>query len=231
MNIPEVFEVLRLGGSYQEQCYQYAVMLREIQRGGKSVPIADELVGIEVSGNGLCDWDKLKSFINTHFHKIEFETISHLFEVPPPSGYRLLYPDELDAKLNRSNEERSYVIGKIGKECYWVIKCHFEGFLIRLTSAMSVSKNKAFELLTNNFKFDSGVVRSQLLDWFDDSVGPVDKKPGRGVLRWAEIYVGFVDGKISKEDAFASLTIELGFSDDSAQTWIDCWQDEKMSNN
>jgi hypothetical protein len=74
---------------------------------GKVDPLPDELVGVAVSRNGLCQWYKKKAYINQWKHHVSFEQASRLFEDPLPEGCAIYY-EEYDPRRHNEKDMIGY---------------------------------------------------------------------------------------------------------------------------
>jgi len=104
----------------------------------QKVPLADELVGDEVSKNGMCKWHKRKAFINLYKHDVAFEYVSVLFGDPPPAGCQVVK----DIPDHKSFGENDRVYGVIPPGFFMLIKVKKDGDLTRLISAKEISKRE-----------------------------------------------------------------------------------------
>ena len=217
MNLEETFDFLGLTGSYEEKYRQYAKLL---DSGQKNIPIADELLGEEISKNGLCVWHKLKAFKNRYKHGVKFETLSRAFEVPPPQGCELLA-----SVPNSTGREDEEVYLRVTPNQYIAIVVRVEGSLIRIITAR---KTKAM-YTKNSAVLDYSPDSTELFRSFikaHDGNGNFTNSPGEDVVFWAGIYSSYVDRKISAEDAMFLLTLGLDLSEKHASDFIEDWQVE-----
>ena len=228
MNLQEVFEYLGISGT-SDQCNKEYADLLDSRQGG--VPIADELVGDQVSGTELCVWDRKKAFINKYKHGVSFEVVSRAFEEPPPPGY-----DLVDREANSKGREGTKVYMRISSDRYVVIVIEREGSKIRIISAKKYNRKKIRSSKGENF----------VLEEFEPTPNPISRSLFKSILRatddqgvvgvssddvavWVDVWNKFVEFELSEEEAYNILTLALDLSDKDAQDFIDDWCVEKKA--
>ena len=222
MKLKEVLESLRLDGSFDQQCKEYARQLHE----GETNIVAEELIGDDYSSNRICEWDKKKAFINTHVHEVDFEDISRLFEVPPPPGH-FIFKDVPDPVSMGENDK---VIAKIGKDRYAVIKIEVVSSKVRLISAFEISRQEFERQLSQHLIRGNAKILAPINSAFRAEDGVMIKsRVGCDVSHWARLYLSFLEGVIDKEDVVSMLCSD-GLSKDEALWFVNQWQIDKNAN-
>ena len=230
MVLDEVLAFLKLTGK-EDPLKAYAELL---DSEGKDTPVAIELRGDEVSGNGLYIWDKKKAFINEHKHDIVFQEVSRVFEDPPPPGYVVFagYPDPIPDPGGVNN--RTFAIVP-PDECL-IIWVQQEGGYIRLISVMQTTKKVLWENMEEGKRvaLGQGYIVSSSSFWeayssyFDSNGNICPESKNRHLV---EAYLGlcksFVEGEVSGEDAVLTLVYGLGMTVIQADALLKSWQHQK----
>ena len=219
MYLHEVYEHLGLTGTDAQMAEAYALLL---DSGQKGVPVADELVGDEISSNGLCVWDRKKAFINNYKHKVSFRVISRVFENPPPPGCEIV-----NEEANTLGRQGNKVYVKISASKYVVITIENAGAEIRLVSAWKAVRKQAYSGLEIMEEPTSKSLQKALLRSYNDEgclEGPFEDER---VALFAEVWDTYVESMLSDEDGFFLLNIVLDLPDKDARDYLDEWRIEK----
>ena len=228
MTIKGAIKHLELSGTEKEKLEKYA---RKLEGKEKNVPIAVELRGPGFSSNGLCEWDKLKEFINWHKHGVSFEVVSKVFEKPFPKGYSV----ERTTTDKKTGNKELWI--RISSVLYLVIILHEEGSLIKLISADKLTIPRAIKRESRGLQgsFRTGFrapakvdIFSSLRKLYGKEGGWLGVKPDAVVVRLSEIRGFFQDGVFSSKDTLIRLGLELDMTEKEAKGFIEEWQQEKL---
>jgi len=223
MNLQEVFDYLRLQGSYDSQCRQYADLLDTQQ---KNIPVADELVGIQVSLNGICDWDRKKAFVNLYKHGADFEEISLLFDEPLPDGW-ILIDDFVDVGSEGENDR---VYGFIPPSLFLVIKTQNDGGLVRLISARGTTKAALRKDLDRQYVKSSNRIFMAIAACYDDDGNILPQSEDRAFAeKFFDLQEAFWADKVSGDMAFFILVEGFGLSSKHASMFMTDWEHKKKN--
>ena len=219
--VEQVLDHLRLSGCNDRE--QYAEMLDS----GQTDVVPLELCGVEVSHNGLCDWDKKKAFINEHKHKISFEVVSKVFEDPPPRGFQIV-DDGWNSYDWNAGMDREYVLAKIASNLYLVIRTQGVGSLIRLISARLVKTHEAEKIVVGNLKQYPGMLTRSIAGMYnDDGTIRQEARLDKTLMNYLMIYSNFCNRRITSVDAKVALTVRFGIPIRNAAGFVDTWKRDR----
>jgi len=221
MTLDEVLRYLELEGSREDKCKEYARLLQSGQR----VPRVTSLQGDEYSTNGLCEWHKEKAFINKYVHGVEFETISHFFEEPPPDGCYVL--GDLPDPNSTDEENRDRVFVRLSKDTYIVISTEGSKVKTRLISARVLTTaevNKTLPLLNQSF----ARLSSSLRYFFDDDCMVCEPSKKNAMARkFFEVGGLFINDQLPEDFVRLILHDSFELNDSHTDFWVGSWINEK----
>jgi len=217
----EVFRYLELQSTFTECSKEYATLLQK----GECIPRVLALQGDGYSTNGLCEWHKEKAFINKYVHNVEFETVSHFFEEPPPEGCHVL--GDLPDPNSRDDENRDRVLVRLSKDTYIVISTDGREAKIRLISARILTTpeiNKTLPLLNQSFKR----LDTSLRYLFDDDCMICEPSKKNALARkFFEVGGLFINDQIPEDFVRLILHDSFELNDYHTDFWVGSWKDEK----
>ena len=113
---------LGLDLSEYQDCVKFAGLLSN-----RKVAIPPSMACLENSRNGKCEWYIWKDFVNLYGHKINFESVSRLFEDPLPLNYEIIYEEYESQSTNMvrrdgSTDTRDNIVAKMDDNHYVVVK-------------------------------------------------------------------------------------------------------------
>lgn len=226
MDTNAVINHLELDGTEKEKLEQYAEKLDSKEKG---VPIARDLRGKKFSANGLCEWERVKEFINWHKHNVSFEVVSKIFEKPLPKGYSI----EFDTEDKKTGYRELWI--RISSDLHLVIVYQKDGSLIKLISAdkssvTRITKRENRGLQGNSLKRGPSPARvnifNSLRKLYGKEGGWLGVKPDAVVVRCGEIHDAFINGVFSSRDTLIRLGLELDMTEKQAYGFVEEWQQE-----
>lgn len=231
MTIEGVIAYLGLEGDREKQLKEYAERLDDEEKKAKT-PIAKELRGRDSSANGLCEWEKVKEFINWQKHKVSFEVVSRIFEKPLPKGYSIEHTTE-DKK---TGYKELWI--RISSKLHLIIFFQEDGSLIKLissnkSSVARITKRENRGLQGNSLKRGPSPAKvdifNSLRKLYGKEGGWLGVKPDAVVMRCGEIHDAFIGGVFSSKDTLIRLGLELDMTEKQALGFIEEWQQEEIS--
>ena len=220
----EVFRYIGLQGNRDQQYKQYAELLDSKQKG---IPVVKELIGDQVSQNGLCEWDKKKAFINKHKHNVEFETISIVFEEPPPDGCEIVK----DIPDPNSGGRNNRVIVFLAPDVFLVITTEGSGGLVRLISAREMSMGQVRRELHQSITSSTDAFWNAIADSLysydadGDVVDSVTSNPTAD--KFFNLCDLFCKGSISEDMVRGVMVYGFGLSYEHAGYVLEHWKNQK----
>jgi uncharacterized DUF497 family protein len=216
MDLKEGMEWFGLNSNNKDDLISYAGLLGNGDVPGKFFP--DELKGTD--SNDVCEWEKEKNFISKQIHGVSFESISSLFRIPIPAGFRILFdgvdPRGTGKKQAWGTDERSFVVAMTPSGKLYVAEVDKEwtsSGKVRLITAYVINEKEAAKLAKDEDVWSGANIFESITRY----VGRVRSAPGE------HIRLRLLRGVLPDGGAVSELRKDYGLGYEEAKSVVSSW--------